>query len=115
MPTSILDLFRLDGRVALVTGAASGLGASIAKALAEAGAQVAVHGNRRAATDTAAEIGPRRLRFKPTSVIPAERKSYLTRSGSASGASTSWSTTREPSTVMRQNSSGWRTGSGSCR
>lgn len=64
MPTSILDLFRLDGRVALVTGAASGLGASIAKALAEAGAQVAVHGNRRAATDTAAEIGPSAAAFQ---------------------------------------------------
>jgi 2-deoxy-D-gluconate 3-dehydrogenase len=64
MPTSILDLFRLDGRVALVTGAASGLGASIAKALAEAGAQVAVHGNRRAATDTAAEIGPTAAAFQ---------------------------------------------------
>lgn len=64
MPTSILDLFRLDGRVALVTGAASGLGASIAKALAEAGAQVAVHGNRRPATDTAAEIGPSAAAFQ---------------------------------------------------
>jgi 2-deoxy-D-gluconate 3-dehydrogenase len=54
---SILDLFRLDGRVALVTGAASGLGAAIAIALAQAGADVAVHGNRRAATETAATIG----------------------------------------------------------
>jgi 2-deoxy-D-gluconate 3-dehydrogenase len=54
MPTqNILDLFRLDGKVALVTGAASGLGAAIATALAQAGAAVAVHGNRRAATETA--------------------------------------------------------------
>lgn len=40
-----MDLFRLNNRVALVTGASTGLGAAIAIALAEAGAQVACHGN----------------------------------------------------------------------
>lgn len=45
----VLDRFRLDGKTALVTGAASGLGAAIAVALAEAGANVACHGNRRPA------------------------------------------------------------------
>lgn len=39
----ILDKFKLDGKIALVTGAASGLGQSIAIALAEAGADVACH------------------------------------------------------------------------
>jgi 2-deoxy-D-gluconate 3-dehydrogenase len=53
---SIFDLFRLDGKTALITGAATGLGAAIATALSQAGAAVAVHGNRRAATDTAAAI-----------------------------------------------------------
>ena len=64
MSSSILDLFRLDGRVALVTGAASGLGAAIATALAQAGAQVAVHGNRRAAIDTAKAIGTTAAAFQ---------------------------------------------------
>ena len=48
--------FRLDGLNALVTGAASGIGASIALALAEAGANVACHGNRRAPDETSAKI-----------------------------------------------------------
>ena len=39
----ILDKFKLDGKVALVTGASSGLGQAIAIALAEAGADVACH------------------------------------------------------------------------
>ena len=43
----ILDTFRLDGKVALVTGASAGLGAAAALALAEAGADVACHGNSR--------------------------------------------------------------------
>ena len=39
----ILDKFKLDGKVALVTGASSGLGQAIAIALAQAGADVACH------------------------------------------------------------------------
>jgi 2-dehydro-3-deoxy-D-gluconate 5-dehydrogenase len=51
-----IDRFRLDGSTALVTGAASGLGAAIACALADAGAAVACHGNRRPAENTAERI-----------------------------------------------------------
>ena len=59
-----LDLFRLDRKIALVTGSASGLGAAIAMALSQAGATVACHGNRRAATATAEAIGERAAAFQ---------------------------------------------------
>src|SRR4051794_31867739 len=36
----VLDMFSLDGKVAIVTGASSGLGVAFAQALAEAGADV---------------------------------------------------------------------------
>ncbi len=42
----VLDLFRITGRVAVVTGAGSGLGAGFARALAEAGADVVIAGRR---------------------------------------------------------------------
>lgn len=43
---SLLDRFRLDGKVAVVTGASSGLGAAFATGLAEAGADVAICARR---------------------------------------------------------------------
>jgi len=43
---SIIDLFRLDGRVVVITGASSGLGVGFAQALAEAGADVVLAARR---------------------------------------------------------------------
>jgi NAD(P)-dependent dehydrogenase (short-subunit alcohol dehydrogenase family) len=40
---SVLDAFRLDGKVAIVTGASSGLGVEFAEALAGAGADIVVN------------------------------------------------------------------------
>lgn len=53
-----IDRFRLDGRVAAVTGAGSGLGRQIAIALADAGAVIlAIDQDREAADATASEAG----------------------------------------------------------
>lgn len=51
-----MSLFRLDGQKALVTGASKGIGAAIALALAEAGADVACHGNSHAPAETADKV-----------------------------------------------------------
>ena len=43
---SVLDMFRLDGKVVIVTGASSGLGVAFAHGLAEAGADVVIAARR---------------------------------------------------------------------
>ena len=43
---SILDLFRVDGQVAVITGSGRGIGRAITIALAEAGADVVITSRR---------------------------------------------------------------------
>jgi NAD(P)-dependent dehydrogenase (short-subunit alcohol dehydrogenase family) len=62
--THVLETFRLDGRIALVTGGARGLGRTMATALAEAGADVAIAGRttetlEATATEVSAATGHR--------------------------------------------------------
>ena len=73
---SVLDSFRLDGRVVIVTGASSGLGVSFAQAFAEAGADL-VLGARRVekmtSTATLVEAAGRRAYTRKTDVADPEQ------------------------------------------
>ena len=53
--TSLTDLFSLDGRVAVVTGASGALGGAIARGLASAGARVGLLARRRAPLEELAQ------------------------------------------------------------
>ena len=77
---SVLDLFRLDGRVVIVTGASSGLGVSFAQAFAEAGADL-VLGARRvekmAGTAALVEQAGRRVYTRKTDVADPQQCQQL--------------------------------------
>jgi NAD(P)-dependent dehydrogenase (short-subunit alcohol dehydrogenase family) len=68
---TVLDSFRIDDRVAIVTGASSGLGVSFAAALAEAGADLSLGARRKdrlTATRKLVEDASRRAIAVPTDV-----------------------------------------------
>ena len=46
-----MDAFKLDGRIALVTGSSAGIGEALARGLAQAGAEVVINGRRREPVD----------------------------------------------------------------
>ena len=66
---AVLDSFRLDSKVAVVTGGNRGLGEAYARALGEAGARVAIAARDEALSATVAE-GSARSRSRPTSATP---------------------------------------------
>ena len=80
---SVLDLFRLDGKVALLTGAGQGIGREFALALAEAGADVAVVDlNEKTGLHVTAEIaslGKRSLFIKADVTKPEEIEAMIAR------------------------------------
>ncbi|HEY5172846.1 MAG TPA: glucose 1-dehydrogenase [Acidimicrobiia bacterium] len=76
----ILDDFRLDGRVAIVTGAGRGIGAGCARALAEAGADVVCAARTQSDIDAiAAQVRAtgRRAIAVPTDVTVTEQLEHL--------------------------------------
>jgi NAD(P)-dependent dehydrogenase (short-subunit alcohol dehydrogenase family) len=72
----VLDKFRLDDRVALVTGASSGLGVAFAVGLAEAGADVVLAARRTDRLEATAELvraaGRRALSVRTDVTVPEQ-------------------------------------------
>src|SRR4051794_41263335 len=70
-----MSLFDLSGRTALVTGSTRGLGLAVARALAEAGARVAVNGRSAEACEAGAasrpDAGAAPFDVTPEDAIPA--------------------------------------------
>jgi 2-dehydro-3-deoxy-D-gluconate 5-dehydrogenase len=80
----LADQFQLLGRTALVTGASAGIGAAIAVALAEAGADVICHGNTRPAEltcDAIAQLGRRAFALQSDLAEPEAAADLFERAG----------------------------------
>src|SRR6516225_5286052 len=75
----VLDLMRLDGRVAIVTGGARGIGRETAETLAAAGARVVIADlDEHAALASAAEIAASDRRVSSTGVDVSDEASVET-------------------------------------
>src|SRR5208282_3347883 len=69
--------WRLDGRVALVTGASAGLGARFARVLQQAGAQVLATARRTALLDELARECGERIEVMPGDITDASHRQAL--------------------------------------
>jgi 3-oxoacyl-[acyl-carrier protein] reductase len=79
-------MFRLDGRVALITGASGGIGAAIARALHAQGATVVLSGTRVAALEAlAAELGARAVVAPADLALPEAAESLIAAAEAAAG------------------------------
>lgn len=75
-----MNMFRLDGEVALITGGGSGLGYAMAKRCVEAGAQVVICGRRKELlAHSCEEIGPA-CQYEVFDVTKTESVSHLVQS-----------------------------------
>ena len=87
---SVLDRFRLDGKVAVVTGASSGLGAAFAVGLAEAGADVVVAARRtdrlKATAEQVEALGRRCLVVTADVAVPEDCTRVIAEAVEALGA-----------------------------
>src|SRR5271169_5771757 len=78
-PSSLVraDLWRLDGRFALVTGASAGLGARFARVLHQAGAEVLATARRADLLDGLARECGERIEVMPGDITDASHRQAL--------------------------------------